>query len=1121
MRVNEEITLVAVYLPPKLNIEECKEIIKDSMETGEGEGEEEERHGRGQRKQQQQQKNKKIVIMGDLNTRLGRVTGDTIWNSRGRALHRWLWEEQGFRLQRLPATEEGGHRYTFTQGTGKSTPDHVYVNAQAWEEEDVRTFVVDEESVTFVSDHKPIGIEVEVASRQKGEREGIAEEEEEGGNRSQGLVIQTCKLRRNREKQAAYKAHCQEHFGRLLQREEEATGDEDEAQAKINAMEELINQGLRGCAMRAAGTRPKGGHGEIAFKRNQHVFLDETMKTVSRRAKEAKKRYEKAIKTQRPKREIKRNWLEYMEHMKEFRKAVRERRGQLFEAYIEKISTSSAAEQLRMLKIIKRKKGGPGANGLQADMETLRKAKEHFEQMTNARTETRPGTEAGSGTEARSRTSTRRRRRRRRDEEEESESRTGPPTNKRWCQGRLNINRIPRQLGRMLRPGSWANDNIATGSNETAAENGITDSDTAANERQREAQRQIEAQRQMNEDETFLHWTQIAGAAKWMANAKAPGKTGVVNEMYKYGDLGLFQVLEKHYKRIWRWGRIPESWKKVTIVPVPKKGDLTKVENYRPISLTESSRKIFERMIEPRIKKEIGPLDIAQGGFRENRSTLDQIACLQEWIKKEKERKNDRYCLGFLDIKSAYDSVDRPILWKKMEKKGIEKETLRVLRALFDHNKATVRIQERESEDFVQGTGLLQGSILSPLLYATFIDDLPQKLRMECSTQEMGKVDLNCLLYADDICLLADSPESLERMLERCESHAIANKYRFNGRKCEVIMTTTRSRTRTEGERKFKIDGEEIKVSQEFVYLGVNIRKEGIASGAHLLRMAEKTMGTIHLFRDLGMNHKGLPPALSAQIYKTFIRPKLEYGIGILPEGRETRQGMEMMERLQRKCMKMALSMPNQTDADLMHVLFALPTMKQRRKELGALWTCRVLLDRDVTYMIGNAHQEFKRNRGRSKKADKGSCFYSHAEGNDQRTDAIMSANRVGRVSQKERKELVLKERWKHLDEIARKTSERTGRPTIPVETKPQALKLIGTIPKGPRRKMIRWILNRIYGSCSSCGNGIRKALSRTHLERCNGESQSICTRIREALEGEETASRLGQIAHQLDRWWS
>ena len=208
------------------------------------------------------------------------------------------------------------------------------------------------------------------------------------------------------------------------------------------------------------------------------------------------------------------------------------------------------------------------------------------------------------------------------------------------------------------------------------------------------------------------------------------------------------------------------------IQPVPKKGDLTKIKNYRPISLAEVPRKLF-----------LEPLSIEQGGFRAGRGTLDQAGVLQEWLLQAMAAKQQRL-MAFLDIKAACDSVDRTKLWQKCLQRGLPENIVGLLRGLFDHNRAYIAIAGRES------TGFELGSLLSPLLYSVFIDDLVSLLNAEGHEDVvMHGRSFRCLLYADDIVLMATRPAVLHDMLRLCEAHSLINRYRFNTSKCEIMAT--------------------------------------------------------------------------------------------------------------------------------------------------------------------------------------------------------------------------------------------------------------------------------------------------------------------------------------------
>ena len=119
------------------------------------------------------------------------------------------------------------------------------------------------------------------------------------------------------------------------------------------------------------------------------------------------------------------------------------------------------------------------------------------------------------------------------------------------------------------------------------------------------------------------------------------------------------------------------------------------------------------------------------GSFRKGRSTIDQVTSLHEAIYQRKRNIKKSPTIAFLDIKAAYDSVDREILWERMRVLGSRGAVMDMLRSLFDHNTSRVVIGGEESKEIVHERGLLQGSVLSPLLYSIYIDGLAVKLRRE------------------------------------------------------------------------------------------------------------------------------------------------------------------------------------------------------------------------------------------------------------------------------------------------------------------------------------------------------------------------------------------------------
>lgn len=363
-----------------------------------------------------------------------------------------------------------------------------------------------------------------------------------------------------------------------------------------------------------------------------------------------------------------------------------------------------------------------------------------------------------------------------------------------------------------------------------------------------------------------------------MPKGKATGDLGIPCEALGAAAELVAPPLLILFSAIWTTGKIPDSWKVARIQPVPKKGDLTKIHNYRPISLTEVLRRVFETILVQHLSNAIS-LSVEQGGFRSKRGTLDQLAVLQEWIIQSKAAGRPRF-MAFLDIKAAYDQVDRELLWKKCTEQKVPVDLLKVLMALFDSNKAYLAINGSNSDTFPLTSGLLQGSPLSPILYSIFINDLIEDVSTNEKKWRRGSTLLggrlfSCLLYADDIVLMANSIDHLKDMLEVCERHSIDNRYRFGVAKCEVVVSRPAP--------PFQIYEQPLKASKAFPYLGIPVEASGINWNLHIRQMGQKMIRMAWLLNSVGCNGGGFDTATCLRMFCCFLRPMVEYGLALCP----------------------------------------------------------------------------------------------------------------------------------------------------------------------------------------------------------------------------------------------
>ena len=228
--------------------------------------------------------------------------------------------------------------------------------------------------------------------------------------------------------------------------------------------------------------------------------------------------------------------------------------------------------------------------------------------------------------------------------------------------------------------------------------------------------------------------------------AKACGHDGISNRILKMCGPGFCSSLSRLIDLSFSSGQYPKSWKMANVLPLFKKGDRQITSNYRPISLLPCISKICEKIVFIRLYSflnDVGFFYQLQSGFRPGDSTIMQLIYIVDKIVNALERGNEVRAV-FLDISKAFDRVWHKGLLAKLERLGITGSLLKWFRSYLLGRSQRVIVDGLNSEWREIQAGVPQGSVLGPLLFLIYINDITTGIASDC------------FLFADDSLLLEE-----------------------------------------------------------------------------------------------------------------------------------------------------------------------------------------------------------------------------------------------------------------------------------------------------------------------------------------------------------------------------
>ena len=375
---------------------------------------------------------------------------------------------------------------------------------------------------------------------------------------------------------------------------------------------------------------------------------------------------------------------------------------------------------------------------------------------------------------------------------------------------------------------------------------------------------------------------EVKEALKRMKGGKALGPDDVPIEVWRsLGDVAIVW-LTKLFNHIFRSNKMPEEWRKSILVPIFKnKGDIQSCTNYRGIKLMSHTMKLWERIIEHRLRR-VTNVTKNQFGFMPGRSTTEAIFLLRQLMERYREQKKDLHMV-FIDLEKACDKIPMMVMWWALEKHKVPTKYITLIRDMYDRVVTSVRAGDSETDTFPITIGLHQGSALSPYMFSLVMDEVTKDIQ--------GDIPW-CMLFADDVVLVDETRAGVNRKLELWRQTLESKGFRLSRTKTEYMRCDFSGVGGEDGD--VSLEGQIVPKRDTFRYLGSMLQSNGDIDEDVCHRIKA---GWMKWRQASGiLCDKKVPQKLKGKFYRTAVRPAMLYGAECWPTKRQHIQQMSVAE---------------------------------------------------------------------------------------------------------------------------------------------------------------------------------------------------------------------------------